>query len=120
MEHCRSQGIWRFGDECNKMVKILGHGKRIAFQRCGKRIRGLSISKDAFLKMEDVTLSPGLRMELESDIFLTNYGNHVHLVKYCLTSYGEPCDGGFCSFTLSEWNHFWNVIRKSVLEYLSM
>lgn len=103
-----------------KTVKILGSKTgRVAFQRKNKYTRGLSISKEAFLKMVDVTILPGDSLELEPNVFLKDYGNSVHMVKYCLTSDKKRCDGGFFSFTPKEWNYFWTKLRPKVLEQLN-
>ena len=45
--------------------------KRLAFQRKGAYIRGLTITKEAFDKMEDVTISAGMRIELQPNVCLT-------------------------------------------------
>ena len=110
---------WLFNDY--KIVKIVkSKSPRIAFQRHGyKYTRGLSITKEAFLKMEDVTIVPSMRIELEPNVFLTNYGTSIHLVKYCLTKDGKRCDGGFFTFTPKEWIFYWTNIRQCILTYLS-
>ena len=107
---------WTFSDY--KVVKILSPSKnRLAFQRKGKYTRGVSISKDAFLKMEDVTLTPGGRIALDANVWLINYGKHINLIKYCQTRDGVQCSGGFFQFTPKEWMHFWQVMRPSILHY---
>jgi hypothetical protein len=105
---------WCFEDY--KIIKVLRNG-RLAFQRKGRYTRGISISKDAFLKMEDVTINSGMRMELESNVYLSNYGDRIQLIKYCVTSDGKQCNGGFFNFSLKEWIHFWTTIRKEVLNF---
>ena len=108
---------WLF--DSYKVIKIFGPTDRIAFQRKhSKYTRGLSISKDAFLKMEDVTITPGMRIELERNVWLSNYGNQIHMVKYCLTRDNKRCDGGFFSFTPKEWAYFWNTLRVAILREL--
>ena len=108
-------GSWTFDDY--KVIKVIARNERIAFQRIGKYVRGLSISKNAFLKMDDVTIVPGTRMELEPNVWLINYGKSINLVKYCVSKDGKQCDGGFFTFTPKEWNHFWTIIRIYVIDY---
>ena len=99
-------------------MKIIGAAKdRVLFQRKGKYLRGVSISKDAFLKMDDVTIVPNMEMELEPNVWLRNLGNQIHLVKYCLTRDNKRCDGGFFVFSPKEWMHFWKKLRPSILTY---
>lgn len=114
---CVNNGSWTFNDY--KVIKVIDRNGRIAFQRKGKYIRGLSISKEAFFKMEDVTIVPGKRMELESNVWLINYGNSINLVKYCLSGDGKQCDGGFFAFTPKEWIDFWMKIRSGIINYLN-
>ena len=104
-----------------KMVKVIrGKNTRIAFQRkCNKYTRGLSISKDALGKMEDVTITPGMEVELESNVYLRNYGKQIHMVKYCMTKDAKRCDGGFFTFTPDEWIYFWTKIRAPLLDYVN-
>lgn len=110
-------GKWHFNDY--KKVKVFGKRfPRIAFQRNGKYSRGVSLSIGGFSKMEDVSITPGMRVELEPNVFLTNNGNHVHLVKYCMTDDQKRCDGGFFSFTPKEWMYFWTCIRSEVNDFL--
>ena len=102
-----------------KVVKVI-RGNRIAFQRkCNKYTRGLSISKDGFYKMEDDTITPGMELELESNVYLRNYGKQIYMVKYCMTRDAKRCDGGFFAFTPKEWIYFWTNIRTSLFEYLN-
>lgn len=104
---------WLFNDY--KQIKIFGKDNRIAFQRKGKYVRGVSISKEALLKMDDVSLTPGMQMELEPNVWLKNYGNGIQLTKYCITHDGKQCNGGFFIFTPKEWQSFWNSYRKEIL-----
>ena len=101
-----------------KTIKILNKNGRVAFQRFNKYSRGLSISKDAFLKMVDITIIPGDKMELEPNVFLRDYGNHIHMVKYCMTRDNKRCDGGFFTFTPKEWMYFWTRIRSEIIDSL--
>lgn len=108
-----NSGKWFFND-C-KLVKIMPTSGRIAFQRKNNHYtRGLSISKDAFLNMDDVTIVPGRRIELEPNVWLSNYGNAIHLVKYCLTQDQKQCNGGFFTFTPKEWIYFWTKMVKDI------
>lgn len=107
---------WLFNDY--KTVKLLGTNGRIAFQRKGKYTRGLSISNTAFLNMEDVTIEPGRRIELEPNVYLTNYGDQIHMVKYCLTADKKKCNGGFFTFTPTEWKYFWTKFRHDIVKAL--
>ena len=100
---------WAFDDY--KVVKIIQTSQRVTFQRKGKYTRGITISKEAFYKMDDVTLTPGLHMELEPNVVLINYGNRISLVKYCMTKDDKRCEGGFFNFTTKEWLYFWNDLR---------
>ena len=109
---------WYFEDY--KLIKVFGVDDRIAFQRKGnKYTRGVTLSKDAFLKLVDVSISPGMTMELESNVVLRNLGKRIQMIKYCLTRDMKKCDGGFFYFTLSEWQYFWNKLRPEMLERLS-
>ena len=109
-------GKWLFNSY--KVIKLFASNDRIAFQRKCKYTRGLSISKEAFLRMEDVTITPGMRIELEPNVWLSNYGNQIHMVKYCFTRDNKKCDGGFFSFTPKEWIYFWNTLRLEVLKQM--
>lgn len=111
-------GTWCFTDY--KKIKVI-HGKcqRITFQRKGKYTRGLSISLDGFYNMDDVTLIPYQQLELESNIWLRNYGNEIHMVKYCMTKDNQRCDGGFFTFTPKEWIYFWKTLRPRILAYVN-
>ena len=111
---------WYFKDY--KVIKVFGKDDRIAFQRKGSKYtctRGVTLSKRAFLNIEDVTITPGMKVELEPNIVLTNLGKRIHLVKYCLTRDNKRCDGGFFYFTLAEWQHFFNKMRPAILERLT-
>lgn len=113
---CSSNGKWYFNDY--KVVKIFGTAMdRIAFQRKGKYVRGISITKDAFHKMEDVTIVPGEELSLGNNIYLKNRGKSIILVKYCQTSDNKCCEGGFFSFTQSEWMNFWMTMRPRIIAY---
>ena len=109
---------WYFTDY--KVIKVFGKDDRIAFQRKGGKswTRGVTLSKHAFLNMVDVTITPGMKVELEPNVVLSNLGKRIHLVKYCLTRDNKRCDGGFFYFTLTEWQHL-NKMRPAILEYLS-
>ncbi len=110
------KGKWLFNDY--KQIKIFGKDHRIAFQRKGKYVRGVSISEEALLKMDDVSIEAGMRLQLEANVWLTNYGNCIQITKYCVTHDGKFCSGGFFIFTLAEWTSFWNELRQSILTYL--
>ena len=109
---------WYFSDY--KLIKVFGKDDRIGFQRKGnKYTRGVTLSRDAFHKIEDVTITPGMKMELEPNVVLSNLGKRIQLIKYCLTRDMKKCDGGFFYFTLSEWQYFLNKLRPAILEQLS-
>lgn len=92
----------------NKVVKCHDKFLRVIFQRkVGKHVRRLLLSKDAFNKMEDVSLVPNMRIELDKNIFLINLGNRIQLIKYCQSADKKQCDGGFFNFTPKEWQEFW-------------
>ena len=112
------KGKWLFNDY--KIVKVIGAAKdRVAFQRKGKYVRGISITKDAFRKMEDVTIVPGMEVVLENNVHLKNYGKNVNLVKYCETKDNKRCEGGFFSFSLNDWLYFWTVMRPGINAYFN-
>jgi len=103
---------WNIGEK--KIVKLMKNG-RVAFQQQkGRYNRGLSLSKDAFLKMEDVSITPATRIELEPNVWLINYGQCIQLVKYCLTKDQKRCDGGIFFFTPKEWMMFWNKTQQQI------
>ena len=109
---------WYFTDY--KLIKVFGKDNRIAFQRKGVHYtRGVTLSKNAFLNMVDVTIVAGMKLELEPNLVLCNLGKRIQLIKYCLTRDMKKCDGGFFYFTLSEWQYFWNKLRPTILERLS-
>ena len=106
----KRQFKWSFDNY--KVVKIIKTSEKVSFQRKGNAYnRGITISKEAFYKMDDVTLTPGLHMELEANVTLINYGNRISLVKYCMTKDEKRCEGGFFNFTTKEWLYFWNDLR---------
>ena len=114
-EHADSQ--WCFENR-DKIIKVIGKkNKRIRFQRKDVYNRGVSISKDGLLTMEDVTITPGSRINLEPRIYLTNYGSYIHLVKYCFSEDKKQCEGGYFSFTPKEWFTFWTSIRNKIIDY---
>ena len=116
-QSCVENGKWTFNDY--KIIKVIGAAKdRIAFQRKGKYTRGLSISENAFMKMEDVTIMPGMELNLEPNVYLRHYGKSINLVKFCHTKDDKRCDGGFFSFTLKEWMQFWTKMRHAIIAYL--
>ena len=107
---------WYFDDY--KLVKIFGKDHRITFQRKGKYTRGITISKEAFKKMMDVSITPTAQLELEKNVFLKNLGNRIQLIKYCLTRDAKRCEGGFFYFTNKEWQQFVLKLRPQILEAL--
>ena len=108
--------MWTIGD--NKTVKIFGKAQRVMFNRSTTYDRGLSMTRQAFLRMTDVTIKPNTRVELDPEVWLINYGTRIHLVKYCLTHDEKRCNGGFFYFTPKEWMNFWTVIRPKMLQIL--
>lgn len=108
-------GKWLFNEV--KQVKVSPNKQRLIFQKKGKYIRGLSISKAAFSQMEDVTITPGMRLEVEPNVWLINYGTDITLVKHCLTHDNKRCDGGFFQFTPQEWSFFWTHIRGAIMDF---
>lgn len=106
---------WRIDEK--KVVKLMKNG-RIAFQQQkGRYNRGLSLSKDGFLKMEDVSIAPANRIEVEPNVWLINYGQYIQLVKYCLTRDHKRCDGGIFFFTPEEWMQFWTKTREQIRNF---
>ena len=115
MEKCNK---WYFNDY--KLIKVFGVNDRIAFQRKGnKYARGVTLSKRAFYNIVDVSITPGMKVELEPNVVLSNLGKRIQLIKYCLTRDMKKCDGGFFYFTLSEWQYFLNKLQPAILERLS-
>ena len=109
---------WYFNDY--KLIKVFGMDDRIAFQRKGNKYRrGVTLSKDAFRKLVDVSIVPGMQLELGPNLILSNLGKRIQLIKYCFTRDMKRCDGGFFYFTLSEWQYFFNKLRPEILERLS-
>lgn len=110
---------WYLDEDERKVVRIIGDGSRIMFERKGMRssnARGVTISANAFANMQDVSIKPDLSVELETNVFLRNYGHRIHLNKYCTMRDTKRCEGGFFYFTPSEWQLFWTTIRSKVLE----
>ena len=104
---------WYFCDY--KLIKVFGKDNRVAFQCKGTAYtRGVTLSKAAFLKIEDVTIVPGMRLELESNCFLVNLGGRIHLIRYCLTRDKVRCQGGFFYFTRKEWQHFLEKLEPAI------
>ena len=101
-----------------KVIKMIGVN-RIAFQRKGKYTRGCTITVDGFDKMEDVSIVPSMKMELENNVVLSNQGKFIQLVKYCMTRDGKRCEGGLFNFILKEWQYYWNVLRVKIRKQLS-
>jgi len=113
----KKQYKWSF--DSYKVVKIIKASEKVSFQRKGNAYnRGITISKDAFYKMDDVTLTPGLKIELEPNVVLSNYGNRISMVKYCLTHDQKRCEGGFFNFTSKEWLYFWDNLRGKIKQGL--
>ena len=113
------QRKWDISENGKKVISLLRNGTRISFQRkgvSGNCSRGLTISGEAFRKMEDVTIEPSLSIEIDKNVFLSNYGNRVNLTKYCTTRDSKRCEGGFFYFTPKEWQRFFPTIRNKVLE----
>ena len=113
--------ITRWTISSDKFVKMFGKYGHITFKRMTKndsnhQSRGVTISKDAFLRMDDVTLVPGSYVDLEKNVVLTNYGSKIQLTKYCFSKDDKRCDGGFFFFTPSEWFYFWNTIRPNIIK----
>ena len=109
---------WYFRDY--KLIKVFGKDNRVAFQCKGTAYtRGVTLSKAAFLKIEDVTIVPGMRLELESNCVLANLGKRIQLIRYCFTRDKVRCHGGFFYFTLPEWQHFLHKIRPAIMERLT-
>lgn len=98
-----------------KKVKLLPRTMRVLFQReMAKSMRGVSISPEAFAKMDDVSITPFMSLELEKDVVLKNDGDRIHLVKYCTTFDDKRCTGGQFFFTPNNWQVFWNEIYNQI------
>lgn len=113
-----TQKKWYLDEENLKMVKLMSHSTKLSFQRKGPKncSRGLTISIACFKKMEDVIHQPNASIELEKNVFLTNYGNRIHLNRCSCTRDLKRCENGFFYFTPEEWRSFWSTIRPSILE----
>ena len=109
---------WYFSDY--KLIKVFGRDNRISFQRKGtKYSRGVTLSTDAFRKMVDVSITPGMKVELERNCVLRNLGKRIQLIKYCLTRDMQQCDGGFFYFTLTEWQQFLDKLYPAIVDRLT-
>lgn len=103
----------------SKKVKLLPKTARVLFQKqMTNSNRGVSISPEAFAKMDDVSIAPLMSLELEKDVILKNDGDRIHLVKYCTTFDDMRCTGGQFFFTPNEWQLFWNKLYKQIDEYI--
>lgn len=108
---------WYFDDY--KVIKVLESSRRIAFQRKGRYVRGVTISEDAFRRLTDVTILPTTREEIEKNTFIFNLGGRIQIIKYCYSRDGKRCEGGFFNFTPKEWQYFWITMRPKVTSYLN-
>ena len=108
---------WYFDDY--KVIKVFGKNDRVAFQRKGRYARGVTISKDAFRKLTDVSITPNYRLEIEKNTFIYNLGKRIQLIKYCLMKDMQRCEGGFFNFTEKEWQYFWNTLQPKILAHLN-
>lgn len=114
------QCSWRLSD--NKTIKLFqSKFTRVAFQKTtqGKPSRGLSISKEAFCRLHNMTTdiydaldykpkSP--QVQLDDNVFLIFYSNHVKLTRYCTTRDNKKCDAAFFIFNGDEWVNFLDII----------
>ena len=107
---------WYFDDY--KVIKVFGRNKRIAFQRKGRYVRGVTITEESFRNLEDASIMPTFRKEIEKDTYIYNIGNRIQIVKYCLTKDVQRCEGGFFNFTPKEWQYFWNTLRPKIISHL--
>lgn len=107
---------WYF-DNC-KWIKVFGENKRIAFQRKGHNVRGVTITEDSFRNLEDVSITPTFRREIEKNTWIYNNGNWIQIVKYCTSKDTTRCEGGFFNLTPKEWQYFWNTMRPKIINYL--
>ena len=102
-----------------KNKKVKASRRKITFKRqMGNSLwRGISLSEDAFHRMEDISISPNLSIELGKHMVLSNYGKIIKLTKYCSTRDEKRCDGAFFIFTEEEWQYFWNSLRKKICNH---
>ena len=85
---------WYFNDY--KVIKVFGADQRIAFRRIGDNYRrGVTLTKDAFRNMVDVTIVPGMKVQLDRNCLFISHGKRIQLIKYCFTRDKKKCDGGF-------------------------
>ena len=108
---------WYFDEY--KVIKILESSNRIAFQRKGRYVRGVTISEDAFRNLSDVSIVPTSRQEIEKNTYIFNLGSRIQIIKYCFSRDGKRCEGGFFNFTPKEWQYFWISMRPKVINYLN-
>lgn len=100
--------------DSNRVIKMKTRPNQIIFERKqGKYFRRLLLTPESYNKMEDVSLMPNMRVDLDRNISLINFGNRIQLIKYCTSGDGKRCEGGFFTFTLNEWQTFW----KNYFEY---
>ena len=110
---------WEIGG--NVIIKLMnGEHPKVAFRRRMKNgsYRGITLPGDSFKRIVDVTITPGLSLDLESGVTLVNYGNQIKFTKYCFSSDETRCDGAFILFNEMEWQCF---MRKyaDILEQLN-
>lgn len=114
----RARQKWYFSDY--KLIKVFGHDTRVAFQRKGTAYtRGVTLSKAAFLNIDDVTLVPGMTITLERNCVLRSLGKRIQLIRYCYTRDQQRCQGGFFYFTPSEWQFFLHKLRPAIVDHLA-
>jgi len=112
---------WRLGED--KFIRVIG--EKVSFQRqmCNvhqrHRSRGLTIDMHSFLQMDDASLQPCWQKWLNSNgVLLRNNGKCIQLIKYCYSSDNKCCNGGYFSFSESEWSYFWNTTRGDISRHL--
>ena len=101
-----------------KAVTIRGSGHRVVFKWIGKYNRYVSVSREVFDAMDDVSITSGMRLKLNNNVELVNYGTVIRLIKFCTSRDGKQCEGGFLNFSPSEWQYFWIELRPKIYSWM--
>ena len=98
------------------------NNSHVIFHLKGDKYRqsAISISKDAFFKMEDVSIVPGMRNVLEPQLWIESFGKFVRMVKlYLNRETMEWCNDEQFAFTPKEWNYFWTSVRPNIIKHFN-
>ena len=105
----------------HKFIRLFGRQGKLAFRRMTPNdvhhcSRGVTLTQQAFHRMDDVSITPTARVNLDERVILTNYGRHIQVTKYCYSFDNKQCDGGIFFFTPSEWQYFWTKIYPKIVD----